>query len=167
MDVKTPRLVMVALAVVAVVACRSAPTPPIDETPTTHRLADGTYFAWLEGLAEDGLVVDVAEMLTGEEARQAAIEAGFISEGEDLPNDFFIINPDDAVEVVPLSPEATYRLLLFAQGVPTETEVDYAEFAAVLSGETVDVYGVADGELPATIVVAGGVIVSVTQVYLP
>ncbi len=106
-------------------------------------------------------------MLTGEEARRAAIEAGFISEGEDLPNDFFIANPDATVEVVPLSPDATYRLLLFAQGVPTETEVDYTEFAAVLGGDTVDVYGVADGELPATIVVAGGVIVSVSQVYLP
>lgn len=38
------------------------------------------------------LSIDYAEMLTGEEARQAAIEAGYIEPDEDLPNDYFIRN---------------------------------------------------------------------------
>lgn len=171
------------LAVLALVvsACAAQPTDettiptdqttipsedPADQSPT-HDLADGEYFAWLKGLTGDGVIVDPAEMLTGEEARQAAIEAGIISEGEDLPNDFFIRNLDDATEVVPVSATASYRLLLFAEGSPTETEVGYDEFAAVMGGETTDVYGVVDGEMPATIVVENGQIVSVVHVYLP
>ncbi|MFH0915070.1 MAG: hypothetical protein V1912_01310 [bacterium] len=36
--------------------------------------------------------IDYAEMLTGEEAKAAAVEAGDIAPGEDLPNDYFIRN---------------------------------------------------------------------------
>jgi hypothetical protein len=36
--------------------------------------------------------IDYAEMLTGEAARQAAIDAGFINPGEELDSDFFISN---------------------------------------------------------------------------
>jgi hypothetical protein len=38
------------------------------------------------------LRIDYAEMLTGEEAVEAAIAAGEIAPGEDLPNDYFIRN---------------------------------------------------------------------------
>ncbi|MBN1319891.1 MAG: hypothetical protein JXA87_03525 [Thermoleophilia bacterium] len=38
------------------------------------------------------LSIDYAEMLTGEEARQAAVEAGEIGPDEDLPNDYYIRN---------------------------------------------------------------------------
>lgn len=40
--------------------------------------------------------IDYAEMLTGEEAKAAAVEAGEIAPGEDLPNDYFIrnVNPE-------------------------------------------------------------------------
>ena len=36
--------------------------------------------------------IDFAEMLTGEEAKKAAIEAGELAPDEDLPNDYFIRN---------------------------------------------------------------------------
>jgi len=38
------------------------------------------------------LSIDYAEFLTGEEARQAAIDAGDLEPGEDLPNDYYIRN---------------------------------------------------------------------------
>ncbi|MBN1629483.1 MAG: hypothetical protein JW990_06960 [Thermoleophilia bacterium] len=44
---------------------------------------------------EDGvryLSIDYAEFLTGEEANQAAVDAGVIEPGEDVPNDYFIRN---------------------------------------------------------------------------
>jgi hypothetical protein len=62
------------------------------------RLADGTIkgMGFIDMVWEaDGvryLSIDYAEFLTGEEARQAAIEAGYIQPGEDLPNDYFIRN---------------------------------------------------------------------------
>lgn len=36
--------------------------------------------------------IDYAQMLTGEEARQAAVDAGVIGPGEYLDNDYFIVN---------------------------------------------------------------------------
>lgn len=62
------------------------------------RLPDGTIKAmgFIDRVWQTGgvryLSIDYAEMLTGEEARQAAIEAGYIEPDEDLPNDYFIRN---------------------------------------------------------------------------
>ncbi len=62
------------------------------------RLADGTIkgMGFIDAVWEEGgvryLSIDYAEMLTGEEARQAAIEAGVIGPDEDLPNDYYIRN---------------------------------------------------------------------------
>jgi len=80
-------------------------TTTIASTTTTEalssaevRLADGTIKAmgfidrvWVSG-GTRYLSIDYAEMLTGEEARQAAIEAGEIGPAEVLPNDYFIRN---------------------------------------------------------------------------
>lgn len=174
-------LATVAVAVLGLSACdtaepitdtsTSAPaesptTPPAEEGPG-HDLADGETFAWVRGLTGDGLLVDPAEFLSGEEARQAAVEAGVIEEGEDLPNDFFILDESDETSVVPLADAAEYALLLFEDGSPVETTVDYDEFVAALDGSNPDVYGVMDGVIPATITIEGGEIVSIVQAYLP
>jgi hypothetical protein len=50
------------------------------------------------------LSIDYAEMLTGEEARQAAIEAGVIEPDEDLPNDYFIRNVNTKLREFTISP---------------------------------------------------------------
>jgi hypothetical protein len=174
----------VLVAILGLSACDSAapepttPTTPTtqmpDETPTTvpddrpeHDLADGETFAWLRGLTGDGLIVDPAEMLTGEEARQAAVDAGVIEEGEDLPNDFFILDESDETSVVGLAEGAEFALLLFEDGSPVETAVGYDEFASALEGANPDVYGVMDGVIPATVTIEDGVIVSIVQTYLP
>lgn len=76
-----------------------------DSTTTTEalssaetRLPDGTIKAlgFIDRVWEAGgtryLSIDYAEMLTGEEARRAAVEAGDLPPGEDLPNDYYIRN---------------------------------------------------------------------------
>ena len=173
-------LAAIAVATLGLSACDTAePTPstpttgaetpttaPTDERPT-HDLVNGETFAWVRGLTGDGLLVDPAEFLSGEEARQAAVEAGVIEEGEDLPNDFFIRDESDETSVVPVAEAAEFALLLFEDGSPVETPVDYAEFVAALDGSNPDVYGVMDGVIPATVTIEGGEIVSVVQAYLP
>jgi hypothetical protein len=174
-------LATIAVAALGLSACDAAePTPstpttapaetpntaPEDERPA-HDLADGETFAWVGGLTGDGLLVDPAEFLSGEEARQAAVEAGVIEEGEDLPNDFFIRDESDAASVVPIAEAAGFALLLFEDGTPAETPVDFDEFVAALDGSNPDVYGVMDGVIPATITIEDGEIVSVVQAYLP
>lgn len=142
-------------------------TTTVPDEPAGHDLADGEMFAWVRGLTGDGLTIDPAELLSGEEARRAAVEAGVIEEGEDLPNDFFILDESDETSVVPIADGADLALLLFEDGSPTETPVDYDEFVAALDGSNPDVYGVVDGVVPAMITIEGGELVSVVQTYLP
>ncbi|HEX2153697.1 MAG TPA: hypothetical protein VHL52_06945 [Acidimicrobiia bacterium] len=163
-------------AILVLAACGSAApqeTTPADEpdapasTAVGGHLPDGETFAWVKGLTGDGLLVDPAEMLTGEAARQAAVEDGAISEGEDLPNDFYIRDETDETLVMTARDGATYALMLFADGTPTETDVSLDEFAAALEGADPDVYGVVDGVIPAMVEIEEGQIVSVRQMYLP
>ncbi len=175
------RVWLVALAAtLGLAACGTEPAPttlttapgtlPVETSSTTvpaGGLGDGETFAWVKGLTGDGLLVDPARMLTGEEARRAAVEAGVIEEGEDLPNDFFILDESDATSVVPIASAAEFALLLFEDGSPVETPVDYAEFVAVLDGSNPDVYGVVDGVIPATVTIEEGQVTGVVQTYLP
>lgn len=120
------------------------------------------------GLTGDGFMIDPAEMLSGEDAQQAAGDDGVIEPGEDLPNDFYIRNDDTSTSVVTPANGADYSLLLFdGQGSPVETSVTYEEFADALMAESPDVYGVVEGVIPAMVTIDNGAITSVSQVYLP
>lgn len=74
------------------------------------RLPDGTIkgMGFIDLVWETGgvryLSIDYAEFLTGEEARQAAIEAGYIRPDEDLPNDYFIRNVSSKLRRFTVSP---------------------------------------------------------------
>lgn len=141
---------------------------PSDPDGPSHDLEDGETFAWVKGVTGDGLLIDPAEMLSGEEAREAAVADGFIQPGEDLPNDFYIRNPDDATSAVLPAQEAEYSLLMLdSGGSPQPSDVTYDKLAAVLNGDTSQVYGVVDGELPATVTIEDGMVVKIAQVYLP
>lgn len=78
-------------------------------------LEDGEWFAWVivgeDETSAPTLGVDLADMLTGEEAKKAAIEDGVIGEGEDLPNDFYIDNPEIAYELLHLADGVQIRML--------------------------------------------------------
>ena len=66
------------------------------------RLANGHIKAmgFIDKVWEQGgkryISIDYAEMLTGQEAVDAAVAAGEIQPGEDLPNDYFIRNTNPA-----------------------------------------------------------------------
>lgn len=88
------------------VAPEETTTTSVEETTTTTealstaetRLPNGHIKAmgFIDRVWEAGgkryLSIDYAEMLTGQEAIDAALEAGVIEPGEDLPNDYFIRN---------------------------------------------------------------------------
>jgi hypothetical protein len=74
-------------------------------------LPDATEeFAFLTGVGPDAVVADYADFLMGDEANEAAVEAGVIEPGDSVPNDYFIrnVNPQlrtlrvDGVPVVVL-----------------------------------------------------------------
>lgn len=75
-------------------------SPPTTDSPypLETRLSNGhfrglVYITFLDALGSyRSIKVDYLEMLTGEEARAAAVEDGAISPGEDLPNDYYVRN---------------------------------------------------------------------------
>ena len=88
----------------SVVTSESSTTTEASSTTTEAlssaetRLPNGNIKAmgYIDEVWEEGgtryISIDYAEMLTGQEAMDAAVEAGYIAPGEDLPNDYFIRN---------------------------------------------------------------------------
>ena len=145
------------------------PQPPEVVAP----IADGTHFAMVTvGTDETGEVtlgVDLAEMLSGEEARQAAVEDGVIGEGEDLPNDFYIRNPENVYELMPIGDSIDVNVISAVDPGST-LQISPSELLAIYSGEKVDdsVYGIVAGQpIAMNLTILNGEVVQAEAVYLP
>lgn len=155
-----------ALILLTCLACAEDATPtatPGASVPTSTE----EFFAFVLSVDDSEITFDRAEILTGEEAHDAAVAAGVIGEDEDLPNDFFISNPDEASQTAALSAAGTYILLGFDEGQAIEeVSVDRDELITALQdGE--GYYGIVVGETPMTLVTSGGEVIAATQVYFP
>lgn len=132
-------------------------------------LPAGESFAFLTGIDADGLHVDLAEMLSGEEARRAAIEDGVLSPGDELPNGFYIRNHGPGSEGV-VAEEAVYTVLVFdSDGEISEREISHGLLVSIYENPEMaaEVYGFVPEAFPVTITVEDGVITGFSQVYLP
>lgn len=174
------RSLVVAVLLWGLAACATdgvaTTTTTTEPATTTTTVAGDTIFGWLrsfEGTAGTVTVgVDEAEMLTGDEALAAAREDGAIGEDEELPNDFYIRNPDESTIDLTVSPDVVVTLQACYEGgecVTTE-QVDLDTWSVLLGGEDDpglewDWYG--SGTLPYEFTVQNGVIVEVEEQYLP
>lgn len=122
---------------------------------------DGSHQGFFRSIDADGTVeFDAAELLSGDEARDAAREDGEIGEDEDLPNDFYVRDPSAEVVTLAVAADATVELVDCDAGCEPAA-VDRDDF---LSGESEAFNG------PAAlyeIEVVDGEIVSITEIYLP
>lgn len=149
----------------------SPPTTVVEPAPVAD-LPDGKWFGFVTVNGDNGptlVTIDLAEILTGEEARKAAVDAGVIEEGEDVPNDFFIHDPDDEVEALTLADDAVIRVL---SGMTPETylTIDAATLESLFNGSYSGepVYGISpDLAAPMDITVEDGFITIIESVYLP
>lgn len=139
----------------------------------TPEVEDGEWFAFITvGEDENGvptLAVDLAEMLTGEEARQQAVEDGVIGEGEDLPNDFYIHNPEQEMELLQMADDSNVKVVS-GDDTSQMLEITMEQLNALYKGEYVGspVYGVVpNSPIPMNVTVANGLISGLTMVYLP
>lgn len=78
--------------------------------------------------------IDYAEMLSGDEAKEAAIEAGEIAPGEDLPNDYYIRNVNPQLREFRVSSSAVITTVTYSSTGPDEPQpVTWAEFVSFWS----------------------------------
>ena len=181
-------MALVLAIVLAVAAWRTAvpadPGPPADpvtsttvvgEVTTTSvvveaPIEDGEHFVFIKEVLDGKIVVDQAEMLSGEPARQAAIEDGVIGADEDLPNDFYIRNTEAETVTLDVAPDADPTVLVFDSGGSiVEEDIKLNELKVAFTGDYAGhtIYGLVAGEFPVTIVVDGGIVTDIVQVYLP
>ena len=167
-------LVALAGLFIPVVQSPSPTVGPIvtEEPAESETLADGAWFAFISVDGEYGptmLTVDVAEMLTGEPAREAAVKAGVIGEDEELPNDFFIANPDSEVVRVKVAEDAVISVLS-GESPDTPMIIDGVTLESIYNGSYNGpaVYGIApDQPFAVNLTIVDGVATAVEAVYLP
>lgn len=153
------------------VTTTSAPTTTTEATTTsvpTTTMPDGSHFVFLRRVHGEELGVDPADFLTGQEAVDAARAAGVIGPDEDLPNDFFISNPEPDVATMSLADDAVIALLP-SDAAPEPVGIDLATLQGLFVGE-IDAtpwYSFIPGDLPVLVTVEGGRITEVVQFYLP
>ena len=151
----------------------SQPDPVVTEEPVqVDVLDDGTWFAFVTVDGETGptmLTIDPATILVGDEATAAAVEAGVITEGEDVPNDYFIANPESAVWRMPVTADTVIRVLS-GLDLSQYLTIDGVTLEALANGsyDGPPVYGVMAGEpIAVNVTVAGGAVTLVEAVYFP
>lgn len=146
---------------------------PEEETatgsPSSSGLTDGDHFVIVRGLQGEALVADPAEFLSGARALEAARADGVVGLDEDLPNDVYIRNPDEAAEVVEIASDASFTLIGFdATGGLVERAVARQTFIALMAGgDSSGYHGFTPDSLPMSLALRDGVVVSGRQQYLP
>lgn len=111
---------------------------------------------------------DRATWLTGPDAEDAAIQAGFCTEetrSECLPNNFFIENVDRNVTELALSEDVTVTLMTWQMeetGAVIDRTVPLETFQALIQDESLHW-----NTLPYTVTVTEGLVSRIHEVYIP
>jgi hypothetical protein len=165
---------MLSLALALAACGGAAPTTPVSVAPTTAVVAttvpEVMQFAFVRSIDKSEIRFDPATMLTGEEAVETAQADGVLAEGETLPNDFYISNPDPEETVATLDPDGAYYLIGFSSygGELVNRQLSLDELVAVLNGANTELfYGIIPGDVPMILTLNGDTAVSAHQQYLP
>lgn len=163
-------LVLTVLGVLFVTPVTSEQAPPPSAPVIEPALANGELFGYISEIGDGTIIVDPAEMLTGRAAHDAAVEPGIITEDEDLPNDFYIANPEAQTVSIAVAPDAELTVLtLDANGMIEETPITLSRLASALAGveEGMAIYGLDSSAFPVSMTIGQGAVTALSQVYLP
>jgi hypothetical protein len=133
-------------------------------------LEDGRHFGYILEIDIEGdppsIAFDLAEFLTGEEANEAAVEDGVISEGETVPNDYYIRNRNPMLRTLSLALDVSITVVNWencCESIPGELEPFVQAFSA--KDPPLGIYR--GTYSPYWLTVQGGRIVAIEEQYLP
>lgn len=135
------------------------------------RLPNGNVKAmgYIDEVWEDGgthyISIDYVEMLTGQEAVDAAVEAGYIAPGEDLPNDYFIRNDNPQEREFMVADDASI-VTVTLDGGTEEVFINWEVFAGFWT-EFAPEGATHLSSMPWWIERDGDTVVSISEQYLP
>nr|WP_300151671.1 hypothetical protein [Propionicimonas sp.] len=132
------------------------------------RLPDGKRFGFVHHFDGTALYLDPAEMFSDEAAVRAAREDGEIGPEEDLPDPFYIRNPETTIVRVPVSATLSITLLASEGSSPFPHVRTATELAALYcSPDRPDWLYANPDELPMNLVVVNGEVTRADEQYLP
>lgn len=129
-------------------------------------LGDGRWFGYIKAIDPRAVELDVAEMLSGDEANEAAIAAGDIEEGDTVPNDYYIVNDDKATTRFSLSDAVKVTIDTIQDGLPGPAPADLAWLICEFSGEKPDDI-VTHRNNGYWLIVKDGVVAEIEEQYVP
>jgi len=109
------------------------------------------------------LVFDLAQLLTGDAAVQAAIEDGVIKPGEVLDNDYYIRNRNTLLRTVPFVPDVDIELVDWANCCETPKTGDLEAFAEGFASPDAVYHG---GLSPYWLTIHDGTIEKIEEQYI-
>jgi len=151
-----------ATKVAVATATTSTPSPP----KTTTATAPEKQFCFMRSGTWEGstpeLIVDYAQLLTGDEAVAAATAAGAESPP---PNDYFIVNDNTKLRTLPADPKMTVKVVSKSDGmVSGGYSMAFGEWYDVLIGMSGSSFV---KDMPYWITIEDGTIVAIEEQYLP
>jgi hypothetical protein len=144
----------------------SSPSPVATETGTVEptpapEIEDGRHFVFVKRAKGGSVTFDLAYLLTGKDAEQAAKDAG---QELPVPNDYFIVNDNPKLRTVPVADGVKIHVYDWSTCCDTYTSISYDDFAGYISTPTDDFHGTLS---PYWLTVRGGSIVKIEEQYLP
>ncbi|MFZ0625923.1 MAG: hypothetical protein WAN34_05475 [Acidimicrobiia bacterium] len=146
------------------------------DVTVTYLPAATEEFAFLTQVSASEIVADYAQWLTGEEANRAAVAAGDIPEGEEVPNGYYILNVNDRLRTLPLAESPVVVLPTSASGPVIDVNVGLDQWLSLFDegkpwaeGESPgdDYFGSGSIWTPYWLTLADGVVVQIHQQYVP
>ncbi len=170
---------LAAVAILGVACDDNSERASADVTPTGSAsgtvaagkasMPTGVTFVLVRGVEDGSLILDPADLLSGDEAVDAAREDGVLPSDEELPNDFYLRNLERESLIFTVAEDARFTLIGFdASGGLTDIEVDRATFEALLAGGDASAYyGFTPTELPVVVEIQDAGVTGGRQQYLP
>jgi hypothetical protein len=135
-------------------------TSTVEPTPAAE-IEDGRHFVFVKRTKDGSVTFDLAYLLTGKDAAQAAEEAG---QELPVPNDYFIVNDNPKLRTVPVADGAKIMVYDWSTCCDTYTNMSFDDFAGYIGSPTDDFHGTLS---PYWLRVQGGQIVKIEEQYLP
>ncbi len=135
-------------------------TSTVEPTPAPE-IEDGRHFVFVKRAKDGSVTFDLAYLLTGKDAAEAAQDAG---QELPVPNDYFIVNDNPKLRTVPVADGAKIMIYDWSMCCDDYTSITFDEFAGYIASPTDDFHGTLS---PYWLRVQGGQIVKIEEQYLP
>jgi hypothetical protein len=115
-------------------ASEASPTTSASPTPAAE-LEDGRHFGYIDSIDPDASQIrfDLAYLLTGDEANQAAAERG---KETPVPNDYFIVNDNPKLRTLPVAAAVVLDLVDWKECCEKRFAGDPARFETNFTAES-------------------------------